>query len=141
MPSPLDTDSLESRREQICQELATIGDFRRGSLMQRHLRCGKPSCRCRDQDSPGHGPYWYLTCTVGGKSVSRKIPPQAVERTRHLIAEYKRFRTLTNELVEVNEQLCQARLQRERDQVAAAGKKKPLRRPSPPKSAPKSKRS
>ena len=141
MPSPHDTDSLESRREQLCQELATIGNFRPGSLVERHLRCGKPSCRCCDPDDPGHGPYWYLTRTVGGKSVSRKIPPQAVARTRHLIAEYKRFRALPNELVEVNEQLCQARLQHERDQAAAAGKKKPSARPSPPKSAPRSKRS
>ena len=78
MPFPRDTDSLESRQEQLCQELATIGNFRPGSLVDRHLRCGKPSCRCCDPDDPGHGPYWYLTRTVGGKSVSRKIPPQAV---------------------------------------------------------------
>ena len=31
MPFPRDTDSLESRQEQLCQELATIGNFRPGS--------------------------------------------------------------------------------------------------------------
>ena len=42
--------------------------------------------------------------------MTRSVPHHALERTRQQIAEYKRFRTLTAEFVEVSEQLCQARL-------------------------------
>ncbi len=48
------------------------------------------------------------TREVGGKTVTRVIPPGAVEQTRRQLAEHKRFRGLTRELVETSEQLCDA---------------------------------
>ena len=110
MPAPLDPAALQLRLGQIQAQLASIGEFRPGSLNRRFLRCHKPGCRCADPDHPGHGPYWSLTFKSGGKTVTRSIPPQALERTRQQLAEYQRFRSLTAEFVEVSEQLCQARL-------------------------------
>lgn len=89
-----------------------------GSPVKRHLRSGRPSCRCRNPEFPGHGPFWYLTTTVAGKSVNLTAPAQAVERARELIARYERLLTLIEELVEVNEQFCNAHLQRERGRAA-----------------------
>jgi hypothetical protein len=35
----------------------TSSDNRTGWIEVRHVRCGKPNCRCRT--GPGHGPYLY----------------------------------------------------------------------------------
>ena len=104
--------ALEARRDELRRQLAVIGDLRPGSLGSRHLRCGKPNCRCKRPGAPGHGPYWYLTRKVRGRSVAHTIPAAEVARTRLQIAEYKRLRQLTEELVEVSDRLCQARLVR-----------------------------
>ena len=109
----LDTDeiaALEARRARLKRALATLGDLRPGSLGSRRLRCGNPRCRCKREGEPGHGPYWYLTRKRRGKTVARAIPAPLVDRTHEYIAEYKRLKALTEELVEVSDQLCQARL-------------------------------
>jgi hypothetical protein len=51
-----------------------------------------------------------------------------VDRTRAQIAEYRRFRKLVQELIAVNEQICDAQLQQAKTLVADESKKKPLRR-------------
>ena len=131
---------LVRRREALKRELAGVGDMRPGSLVGRYRRCGKPSCHCAGAGSAGHGPSWSLTREVDGKTVTKIIPPgTAVERTRAQIAEYRRFRALTREVVELSEKLCNAQLaagEAATEQGAAkkGGSKKLSRRKSPPRS-------
>lgn len=101
---------LESRRAELRERLAEVGDMRPGSLVERYRRCGKAGCHCAGEGAEGHGPSWSLTREVRGKTVTRVVPASAVERTREQIAEYKRFRGITHELVEASEQLCDARM-------------------------------
>ncbi len=118
--------ALEQRREELNRQLAQIGEMRPGSLVKRYRKCGKPNCRCARPGERGHGPSFSLTRQVEGKTVTRVIPAgAAVERTRAQIAEYRRFRRLVVELVEVSERLCQARLEAERKGAAQPVKKKP----------------
>src|SRR4030042_2060944 len=111
MPTPLDkARTLAERRAELKTQLTQVGDLRPGSLVERYRRCGKAGCHCVGKDSDGHGPSWSLTREVGGKTVTRVIPPEAVTQTREQIAEYRRFRGLVRDLVETSEQLCNAQL-------------------------------
>jgi hypothetical protein len=47
---------------------------------------------------------------VDGKTVTKIIPPAAVEQTQKQIAEYKRFRELARDFVDVSEKVCDAQL-------------------------------
>ena len=105
MVTDMDVDGLEARREAIRRELASIGDLRPGSLFERYRKCGKPTCHCVREGDPGHGPSWVLTSRVGGRALTRAIPPEAVARTRAQVEECRRLRALTAELVEVSEGL------------------------------------
>jgi hypothetical protein len=80
---------------------------------------------------------------VDGKTVTKIIPAgTAVERTRRQIAEYRRFRALMRELLEVSERLCDAQLaQGEAAPEKEVAKKGGSKKSSPRKSAPRSKRS
>jgi 5'-deoxynucleotidase YfbR-like HD superfamily hydrolase len=91
--------------------LTQVDDLRPGSLVERFRKCGKPTCHCAKPNSPGHGPSYSLTREVQSKTVTKIIPPSAVEQTRRQIAEYKRFRDLTREFVEVSDKVCDAQLQ------------------------------
>lgn len=140
MTLPRDIHALATQRDRLRHQLAEIGDLRPGSLVPNYRRCGKPTCRCSTEGHPGHGPHWILTHKVKGKTRTRVIPLSEVEKTRAHIAECQRLRRLVGELVEVSEELCQARMEQSRPEAGegAARKKKPARRPllrrSPPRS-------
>ena len=102
---------LERRWQEARVALSGVGELRPGALVRRYRPCGKPTCHCAQPGDPGHGPYWSLTRVVGGKTVTKVIPDAAVDRTQRQIAEHRRFRDLVRELIEVGEQLCEARLQ------------------------------
>jgi Family of unknown function (DUF6788) len=119
MPS---LEKLEVQRDRLKQELAQVGDMRPGSLVARFRKCGKPSCHCARADSPSHGPSWSLTRAVEGKTVTRVIPPgSGVEQTKAQLAEYRRFRDLVHQLVELNVQICDQKLEQD---TALSGTKK-----------------
>jgi len=77
---------------------------------------------------------------VAGKTVTRIIPAgPAVAQTQAQLEEYRRFRALSHELVEVSEALCEASLKQPPAAVDAA-KKKGSKKTSRPRSRTKSKR-
>ena len=73
---------LENQRVQVVQEIAGLGDFRRGSITGITGRCGKANCRCHQPGHPGHGPNFRLTRKVQGKTVSETFSSPAALRRR-----------------------------------------------------------
>ena len=127
---------LLRRRQQLLQAVLELGDLRPGSLVARYRRCGKPNCHCARPEDRGHGPSFSLTRRVAGKTVTKIIPPgPAVDRTREQISEYRRLRSLVKELVEVSEQICQAKLDAS---PARTGQKRGFKKRWPKKSSEKS---
>ena len=131
---------LEQKRDALKVRLAAIRDMRQGSLVERYRRCGNRLCHCAQEVDGGHGPSWSLTRGVAGKTVTRIIPAHEVERTREQLAEYKKFRELMRELVEINERLCDARLRTEAEAGRSdeTAKKRASKRSSRAKSSPRS---
>jgi hypothetical protein len=132
-----DAPELLKRRRSLQQAISELGDFRPGQLTERYRRCGKPNCHCANPGDPGHGPSWSLTRVVAGKTVTRIIPAgPAVASTQAQLAEYRQFRELTHELVEVSEALCEVRLANSAA-ASEAEKKKGSKTPSTKRSRPK----
>jgi len=136
--SPNTLQDLERRQAELRASLSQGTDMRPGSLVGRYRSCGKPTCHCAQEGSRGHGPSWSLTHAVAGKTVTKVIPANAVETTRAQIAEYRRFRAIARELVEVSERLCDARLAQGSVASQEAAKKGASKRHSPRKSSRKS---
>ena len=127
---------LETQRAKLLSELGQTGDMRRGSINEVYRRCGKANCGCADPGHPGHGPFYAYTTKVAGKTKTLQLRPGALlSKLEREVAEYKRFRATSERVIEVNEQLCNAR-----PDAAAQGKKTPLPRRSSSQSRPRSKR-
>ncbi|MGH3627789.1 MAG: DUF6788 family protein [Sciscionella sp.] len=110
MESITSLTELQTRRERLRAELAAVGDFRPGSLSAVMRRCGKANCACAGPDHPGHGPQHLLTRSVGGKTRTVHLRPgPELDKARVEVANYKRFRALVDELIEVNASICAAR--------------------------------
>jgi hypothetical protein len=101
---------LEQRRSGILTQILELGDFRSGSITAIQGRCGKPNCHCHRPGQPGHGPNFRLTRKVNGKTVSESFAsPAALRKAQQEVETFHRFRQLSQELLEVNERICQAR--------------------------------
>src|SRR5256885_1239604 len=134
-------EQLRRQRDQLKDKIRMLGDLRPGSLVERFRRCGKANCRCAEPGAVGHGPSYSLTHAVEGKTVTRVIPPAAVELTREQVAAYQEFRRLSREFVEASERLCDAQLKSDAAATSTeAAKKGGSKKASIRKSSPKSKR-
>jgi len=102
--------SLEHRREALYRKLEETGDFRRGSISVTYRKCGKKNCACARQGHPGHGPQHLWSTTIKGKSYARNLKV-GLELKKYLdeISNYRNFLRLCNELLEVNERICDLR--------------------------------
>jgi hypothetical protein len=100
---------LEAKITQIKKELQVHGPMRPGSLSRQYNICGKAGCRCKDPRHPRrHGPYYQLNYVYGGKKTSQFIRPANLSRVRAELANYKRFRRLTDRWIGLALQLAQA---------------------------------
>jgi hypothetical protein len=113
---------LEQQRALLYARLAATGDFRPGSLNATYRRCGKPNCACARPGHPGHGPRWLWTRSAGGRTRSRQLAAAEVDKVRTELANYKEFAALAEQLVAVNEAICEARPVTSVTGVAPAGR-------------------
>ncbi len=65
-----------------------------------------------------------MTREIDGKTVTKIIPSDAaVETTKQQISEFRRFRELSRELIDVSDQLCDAKLVEAKAEADATAKK------------------
>ena len=121
MPDPL--PALEAKREAILGQLAQLGDMRRGTITEVFRSCGKPGCCCSSPKHPGHGPYYAFTTKVEGKTKTLQLRagPRLAKIERE-VDTYRRFRSLTHDLLEVNQAICDARPQEPEAETAVLKK-------------------
>ncbi len=102
--------TLEHQRSEIQLRIGQLGDLRSGSITTTGGRCGNRRCHCRRPNDPGHGPFFRLTRKVNGKTVTETFPtPAALRKAQREVEEYRRFRQLSQDLLQVNEQICRLR--------------------------------
>ena len=72
------------------------------------MRPGRLSPQKRkDKDGKDYGAYWQISYTHLGKSHSHYVPEKLVKQIEAQTAEYRRFKKLTEEWVEMEIILCQ----------------------------------
>jgi len=101
---------LEAERNRLFAQLVALGDFRRGSVSENWRKCGKPNCACAAPGHPGHGPRFLWTRSAGRrKTVGRQLAAGEVEKVRREVARHAEFASTVEQVIEVNEKICEAR--------------------------------
>ena len=114
---------MQARIEEIKRQLVKLGPMRPGSLSKQYNVCGKAGCRCKDARQPKkHGPYYQLSYVHRGKSTSQFIRPPFLAEVKTQLANFKRFRELTDKWIELSVQYGRARLDELKQQAAAEAK-------------------
>jgi hypothetical protein len=74
---------------QLKLELLNLGFVLQGSLTQRWMRCGKPTCRCHQDPEARHGPYYQWSWKNKGRTASVYLNPQQAEICKEGIANHR----------------------------------------------------
>jgi hypothetical protein len=101
-------NQLAARIERIKIRLAAVGDMTPGTLSKQYNVCGNPTCRCKDPVRPQrHGPYFQLSFTRRGKSVTRFIKKEELKRVKEQIKNYALFKKLVDDWINTAIELSQ----------------------------------
>jgi len=92
---------LEKRREQICDEIASIKSLRRGTLGEWSY-----TQTLKDGTVKKRGPFYRITRkNESNKTVSTPVPKAELEYFSHEVENYHKLRDLTDNLAEVCENI------------------------------------
>jgi hypothetical protein len=138
MANPLD---VPERVRDLAAQLAAPTPMRRGSLAERYVKCGKPGCRCAEDPTARHGPYYSLTRGVEGQTQSRWLTAEQADAARQQVAAGQRFRTEVEAYWAACEAWADAELEAPAAGQPAAAQKGGSRRPSRPRPSARSRRS
>ncbi len=119
--------------------LATPAPMRRGSVSKRSMKCGQKECRCHQDASARHGPYYSLTRIEAGKTRSRYLTAQQAATAQQQIEAGQAFRRRVEAYWEACEQWADAQLLESGDSSPEELKKGALKRSSQRRSSPRSK--
>jgi hypothetical protein len=87
-----------STRRALADALSKIDGVLPGSVVVRHIRCGKHSCACWADPPRPHGPYIQWTRTVNGKTVTRLLSEEQLARYQPWFDNRKRLKDLVAKL-------------------------------------------
>jgi hypothetical protein len=79
-------EACERRYEILRRKLSRTGYLVPGTVMESRLTCGNPKCRCRKNRRHRHGPYYYWTTKIKGRTVSQLLTPDEARLYREWIA-------------------------------------------------------
>ena len=88
----------DKARQRLTAAIADIDFALPGSIAIRKTRCGKTGCRCKADPPVLHGPYIQWTRRVAGKTVTRLLSQDQLDRYQPWFANARRLRQLTAEL-------------------------------------------
>ncbi len=93
-PSP----AQRRAQQRLARQLADIGFALPGTISVRQMRCGKQRCRCKADPPQLHGPYIQWTRTVHGKTVTKLLAPEQLDRYQPWIDNARKLRELVTDL-------------------------------------------
>jgi hypothetical protein len=101
-------ERLERSRSQRIQTAPDLSQVLRGSLFERHTRCGKPTCHCAT--SEGHPVTCVGVALPGGKNIQVTVPAHLVPVVRQWTENYKQLWQIIEDVSAINRELLRARL-------------------------------
>ena len=111
--------ALRQRKQGLAKLLPSVTEILRGSLVERYVTCGNPSCKCARGER--HGPVWYLTVTLGkGRTTGGIIPVEKVDEVRGWIENYHNLKDHLEKISDINRELLRRERAHERKRGAQA---------------------
>lgn len=123
-----DKRSWAATRRGLAEKLGQIEGVLPGSVVVRHMRCGKARCACKADPPTLHGPYIQWTRTVDGKTATRFLSPEQLARYQPWFDNARRVKELVAKLEIVSVQAFESEERRTRTTQAPKASGRPTSR-------------
>jgi hypothetical protein len=94
---------IEKQRSLLLSDLERIRQMIRGTYVQTHRKCGKPTCWCA-RESKGH-PSYQISWTKDAKSRSKAIPKADITWIKEMTDNYRKWRTTRSNIRKLEDEL------------------------------------
>jgi hypothetical protein len=88
----------EATRRALAGQLGEIDGVLPGSVVVRRMRCGKAECACHNDPPNLHGPYIQWTRAVAGKTVTRYLSEEQLDRYQPWFDNARRLKEIAAKL-------------------------------------------
>jgi hypothetical protein len=109
MNVPSHPTQIRRMRDSRLKQLVPTGQVLAANLAEVQKNCGQRSCACY-HGGPLHVAH-HLSYTVEGKTRNVYVPQDLLEEVRTWIAEYRRIKTLLQEITQLNVALIRGHVQ------------------------------
>jgi hypothetical protein len=102
---PVSAKAIDEARAALAAQIAEIaaeGALLPGTVLVRMMGCGNPRCRCKGDPPRLHGPYIQWSRKIAGRTRTRRLTEEELQRYRSWFDNARRLRELVAEL----EALC-----------------------------------
>lgn len=89
----------ERAYRELAAKLAGLGFMHEGTIVRQRLTCGKSACVCHTDPERRHGPYFYWTAKVKGRTVSRLLSKEEADLYEEWIRNRRRFREIQRKML------------------------------------------
>ena len=89
--------SINKRKVILMEQLNSLMPFCNGTIHEEFRTCGKPHCKCQDDKSKRHGPYYVWTTKENNKIKRYTLRLKQAEYINTGIARYAAFKKWTND--------------------------------------------
>jgi len=94
---------IEKQRSLLFSDLQRIEHMIRGTYVETHRKCGKPTCWCANE-TKGH-PSYQISWTKDAKSRSKAIPREDILWIKEMTGNYRKWRTIRSNIRKLEEEL------------------------------------
>ena len=101
---------ITERYDRLRRSLAEIGFVCKGSMVRRHMPCGRPGCRCAQGPEHWHGPYYQWTRKVKGKTVTVRLTPEEAQTMSSYVRNDRQLRRIVAQMRAISLGVVQAQV-------------------------------
>jgi hypothetical protein len=113
---------LLAQRQRAVQKLPPIEEVLRGSILERSVRCGQPTCRCAAGE--GHAATVLTVSFPGGRTEQMSLPPTVARTVRGWVAHYQRWWEIIEKVSAINRALLRAQRRADKERLQGRPKKR-----------------
>ena len=95
-------EHYENQYRELLGELPDLGFVSPGSVVLREISCSKPGCKCTADLPRRHGPHYWWTKKMRGKTVSSQLTPAEAALFEEWIANPRQRQRVTRDLERVS---------------------------------------
>jgi len=92
------TQAWSATRAGLAEAIGSIDGVLPGSVVVRRIPCGKQGCACKSDPDAAHGPYIQWTRSVDGRTVTRLLTQEQLDRYQPWFDNARRLKDLVAKL-------------------------------------------